>query len=376
MTHAFDWIDEPLSAAREAHLERSLRTRATPDLLDFCSNDYLGLARDPRVIAAACAATTTHGYGATASPAVSGWHAPHAALARALAEFEGTEAALLFPSGYAALSGTIVALIGRGDAIYLDRLAHASIVAGARQSGASLRVFPHNDATRLDEMLARDRGRFRRVMIATEGVFSMDGDAAPLEKLCELAERHDSMVLVDEAHATGVLGPGGRGAAAEFGVSERLELRLGTLSKALGSQGGFAVGSRRVIQHLVNLAPSFLFSTALPPSAAAAALASVQILQEESHRTEAVRARADSLAEALRSRGWSIPPIVAAILPVMIGDPERALAISERVRAHGVLVPAIRPPTVPRNSSRLRVTVSYAHTDEQVAALVRALGSP
>jgi 8-amino-7-oxononanoate synthase len=375
MDRSFDWIDTELDSWREAHLERRLVTHSSTGLIDFASNDYLALARDPRVVDAACRAAREHGWGAVASPALTGWRRPHDELAQALAAFEQTEAALLFPSGYAALVGTITALMGRGDAVYLDRLAHACLFAGARQSGASIRVFPHNDTDRLDRALARDRQRFRRTLIATEGIFSMDGDAAPLADLVEIADRHHAMLLVDEAHATGILGPDGRGAASEFGVAARMELHAGTLSKALGSLGGFAAGSRRVIQLLVNRAPSFLFSTSLPPAAAAAAHEALRILQAEPFRRAALRARATALAHTLRGQGWKLPATIGPIIPLIVGDPARTLALSARLRKLGILVPAIRPPTVPRNSSRLRISMSYAHGEEQIEALTRALGS-
>jgi 8-amino-7-oxononanoate synthase len=374
--HQFDWINAELEAWHEANLERRLVTRAPSTAVDFASNDYLGLARDPRVIEAACRAARDHGFGAASSPALTGWSQSHAELAEALAAFERTEAALLFPSGFAANVGTIVALAGRGDAVYLDRLAHACLVAGARQSGASIRVFPHNDASRLDQTLARERRRFRRVFIATEGLFSMDGDVAPLVELADVADRYEATLLVDEAHATGVLGPDGRGAASAAGIAERLELRIGTLSKALGSIGGFVAGSKRVVQFLTNRAPMFLFSTSLPPAAAAAAHAALAIVQREPERRERLRARSADLVASLRSRGWQIPGAAGPIVPLSVGDPATALELSRRLLDVGLIVPAIRPPTVPRNSCRLRVSVSYAHSDEQLGALARALGAP
>ena len=291
------WLDDASSAWSARGLGRRLDAfgAATPgriesggrSLLHFGSNDYLGLASDPRVVAAACEAASRSGWGAGASPLVAGWRDAHRDLAGAIAEFEGTEAATLFPSGYAANLGTIAALVGPGDAVYLDRLDHACLVDGARLGGASLRVYPHNDADRLGSILRRDSGRFRRSLIATDGVFSMDGDLAPVALLADLADHFGAMLLVDEAHGTGVVGPTGRGAAEAAGAADRVHIRVGTLSKALGSLGGFVAGSRRLIDWLVNHAKPLIYSTALPPAAVAAAAAALRIARL---RAVAVRA--------------------------------------------------------------------------------------
>ncbi|MBV8384891.1 MAG: aminotransferase class I/II-fold pyridoxal phosphate-dependent enzyme, partial [Planctomycetaceae bacterium] len=262
MADPLAWIDDEAARWERRGLTRRLVAHgaATPGrlacdgrmLVNFGANDYLGLASDPRVIAAGRAAAEAFGWGAGASPLVTGWGAAHQELAEALARFERAEAAVLFPSGFAANLGTIAALVGVGDAVYVDRLDHACLIDGARLSGASLRVFPHADADRLAEILARERARFRRALVATDGVFSMDGDLAPLDRLADLADRFDAMLLVDEAHGTGVFGPDGRGAASELGVADRIPVRVGTLSKALGSIGGFVAGSRRLIDWLIN----------------------------------------------------------------------------------------------------------------------------
>src|SRR6185312_3537078 len=272
------WIDDEAEAWSRRGLDRRLVglggsnpgrvERDGRSLLNFASNDYLGLASDPRVIEAACSAAEVFGWGAGASPLVSGWREPHEALASALADFERVEAVALFPSGFAANLGSIVALVGTGDAVYLDRWNHACLIDGARLSRAKLRVYPHTDSNRLEAILKRDRGKFRRSLIATDGVFSMDGDVAPLADLVDLAERFDAMLLVDEAHGTGVFGTGGRGAAELRGVVGRVDVKVGTLSKALGSIGGFVAGSSRLIGWLINQARPMIYSTALPPSAA------------------------------------------------------------------------------------------------------------
>ena len=373
MTDPLAWIDAEADARSQAGLGRRLVVSGAGvdgrPLVNFASNDYLGLAADPRVIAAAVAAAEAYGWGAGASPLVSGWHAPHQELAEALARFERAEAATLFPTGYAANLGAISALVGPGDAVYADRLDHASIFAGIRLAGARPRVYPHGDAHRLGSILLRDQGRFRRSLIATDGVFGMDGDLAPLADLADLAGRFATMLLVDEAHATGLVGPEGRGASAALGVADLVDVKVGTLSKALGSIGGFAAGSRRVIDHLINHAGPLIYSTALPPAAAAAALRALRIVVDEPGRRVDLRQRSDQLRAGLSGLGEGSGPIV----PFVLGDPGRAVAASAWCRERGLLVPAIRPPTVPRGTSRLRISLSAAHRAEDVAALVDAL---
>ncbi len=341
--------------------------------MNFSANDYLGLASDPRVIEAARTAAERYGWGAGASALVTGWREPHEALAEELARFEGTEAVALFGSGYSANLGTIAALVERGDGVYLDRLSHACLVDGARLSGAQVRVFPHNDADRLRSILERERSRFRRVLIVTEGVFSMDGDLAPVGDLADVAERFDAMLMVDEAHGTGVFGPSGRGAAEALGATERVPVKVGTLSKAMGSMGGFVAGSRRLVDYLQNAARTLIFSTALPPSAAAAASEALRILQEEPWRRQRVLGLGERVREGLRGSGLTVLSSSGPIVPVLVGEPEAAVTWSRRLREAGFLVPAIRPPTVPRGTSRLRLSLSANHSDEQIDAVVRAL---
>ena len=354
--------------ARPGHLVRDGRA-----LLNFASNDYLGLAADPRVIEAACSAARAFGWGAGASPLVSGWREPHERLAAALADFEGAEAVALFSSGFAANLGAIVTLVGPGDAIYLDRLDHACLVDGARLSRAKLRVYPHNDADRLEAILARDRGKFRRSLIATDGVFSMDGDLAPLGDLADLAGRFGAMLLVDEAHGTGVFGESGRGAAEALGVSGRVDVKVGTLSKALGSVGGFVAGSRRLVDWLINRARPLVYSTATPPPAAAAATRALEILRAEPWRRERLRSLADSLRSSLPGLGLPEVGPGGPIVPVVLGDPAETVARSARLVDRGCLVPAIRPPTVPEGTARLRISLTAAHSMEDLDRLRDAL---
>jgi len=384
-TDPLAWIDDEAGAWSRRGLGRRLVAlgEATPgrvmrdgrELLNFASNDYLGLASDPRVIEAARVAADRFGWGAGASPLVSGWREPHEALAGALARFEGVEAVALFASGFAANLGAIVALVGAGDAVYLDRLDHACLIDGARLSGARLRIYPHNHFGRLESVLTRDRGRFRRSLIATDGVFSMDGDLAPLEELAGLAGRFGAMLLVDEAHGTGVFGPDGRGAAAAFGVESRVDIRVGTLSKSLGSVGGFVAGSRRLVDWLVNHARTMIYSTGLPPAAAAAAARALEIAEAEPWRRVRLMERAAAFREALPGLGLPAVGPGGPIVPIVLGEPGRAVEVAGRLLDRGCLVAAIRPPTVPAGTARLRVSLTAAHDSSDVDRLLAALGS-
>lgn len=367
-----DWLDQEAEDRRGQGLDRRIVVR-DPHLINFASNDYLGLAADPRVIEAARKAAERFGFGSGASPLVSGWTEAHESLVKDLAEFEQVEAVALFPTGFAANLGVIASLVEKGDAVYLDRLNHACLIDGARMSGATLRVYPHNDSERLDAILARDRGRFRRFLVATDSVFSMDGDTAPLEQISEICERHGAIMLVDEAHGTGVFGPDGRGACAEAGVADRIHVRVGTLSKALGSLGGFVAGSRRLVDHLINRSRTHIYSTALPPACAAAASESLRISRVEPWRRERIHRAGDALRADLRSDGWEVPHSRGPIVPVIAGEAGRAVGLASALRNEGFLVPSIRPPTVPTGTSRLRISLSAALSDDQITRLVAAM---
>ena len=373
MIDALSWMDDEQKERASRSLDRRVMIRDF-GLVNFASNDYLGLANDPRVIDAAKSAADQYGFGSGASPLVSGWTRSHQDLADALVSYEQVEAVALFPSGFAANLGTIAALVGKGDAVYLDRLNHACLIDGAKLSGASLRVFPHNDADRLEAILARDQGRFRRSLVAVDGVFSMDGDLAPLDRISEICERFDAMLMVDEAHGTGVFGPNGRGACEHFHVTDRVHVRVGTLSKALGSLGGFVAGSRRLVDHLINRSRTMIYSTALPSACCAAANEAVKIAIAEPGRRERVHRVAIALRTSLQQNGWKVIPSTGPIVPVWVGDPAAAVAISQNLRDQGLHVPAIRPPTVPEGTSRLRISLTASHSDEELARLVRALG--
>lgn len=376
------WIDEELAALGRQHLLRRRPAHAGPqsarltvggrELINFGSNDYLALAADPRLRAAASEAIARDGWGSGASPLVAGRAEVHRQLEERLAAFEGTEAALSFTSGYAANLGAIAALAGAGDVVFSDRKNHASIWDGCRLSRADVRVYPHNDCRRLAELLA-EAGRYRRRLIVTDGLFSMDGDLAPLADLAELAERHEAMLMVDEAHATGVFGARGRGAAEHFGVEDRVHVRVGTLSKALGCSGGFVAGDRALIDWLVNRARPYVFSTAAPAATAAAALAALDVVRDEPQRRTALLDRARSLRGELRARGWNTGASESQIVPLLVGDPQRALALSAKLFERGLFAPAIRPPTVPEGEALLRVSLTAGHTEEMIASLLESL---
>jgi 8-amino-7-oxononanoate synthase len=341
------------------------------ELLNFSSNDYLGLANDPVLKHAATAAIEKYGVGAGASRLVCGNLAPYRELEEKLARFKGTEAAIVFGSGYAANVGTITALVGAGDVVILDKLDHASIIDGARQSGATIRVYPHKNLKKLEDILRRVTGR---VLIITETVFSMDGDLAPLKEIVLLKEKYGAWLMVDEAHATGLYGPNRRGLAEPLGVADRIEITLGTLSKALGCAGGYVAGSRVLIDYLRNTARSLIYSTALPPAVVAAAGAAIDfVMSAEGHR------RRDQLWRNVSElkNGLSALGIVnesrSPILPVIVGD--AAWDWSRQLLTAGIFVPAIRYPTVPRGKERLRVTVSAAHTPADLAQCLAGFGA-
>lgn len=374
------WAKERLAALEARGLRRFLEPVASPQgprvvvggrrLVNFSSNDYLGLANDPDVVAAGREALLRHGLGAGASRLVVGDTEAHRSLERALAQFEGAEAALLFNSGYAANLGVLSALFGAGDVLFSDALNHASLIDGCRLSRAQVVVYPHNDVEALELLLLAHPGRRRAIV--TDTVFSMDGDRAPLAALDALGRKHGCALIVDEAHATGVLGSTGRGLCEQAGVTP--DVSVGTLSKALGGFGAYACGSRATCELLLNQARSLVFSTALPPAVCAAAEEALRKLQQPARRA-ALWARVTQLAEGLRALGVPARPD-SAVFSVLLGTPEAALAAAAALREAGVLVKAIRPPTVPEGTSRLRIAVSAAHTAADVEALLRALASP
>lgn len=383
-----------LSALREAGLLRELRrvesaagTRVSLGgraLLNFSSNDYLGLANHPALKEAAVLAIEKFGAGSGASRLVCGSLAVHHELEEALAAFKGTEAALTFSTGFSAAQGAIIALLSKGDILIVDKLVHACIVDAAKLCGAKLRVFRHNDLNDLEAKLkwagkqgAGSGQRAARILVATESVFSMDGDLAPLRDIVELKESYGAWLMVDEAHGTGLFGACRSGLVEEFELTGRVELQMATLGKAVGAAGGAICGSRQLIDLLVNRARSFVFSTAPVPAAAAAARAGLAIIQSQEGETRRQRLwlLVEELKRVLIRAGYPPSAVRAPIVPVVVGAEARAVALSAALRDAGVFVPAIRFPTVARGAARLRFTVSAEHTAEDLAELSGALGS-
>jgi len=368
-----------LAALAAAGLLRSLRPLDSPagprvrregrELWNFASNDYLGLAAHPALAHAFIEGIQRFGAGAAASRLVSGTLPPHHALEEELAAAKGSGAALLFSSGFATATGSLPALAGKHDVLVLDKLCHACLIDGARLSGATIRVFPHNDVAKLDRLLAGIRARQpqARVIVVTESVFSMDGDLCPLAGIVEAKDRHGALLFLDEAHAFGVLGPAGMGLAAELGLQPRVDFQMGTFSKAAGLSGGYLACAADWRDLLVNRARSFIYSTAPPPALAHAARASLALIRS---------AEGDALRRELRARiDALVPGHPSPVIPRILGESEAALAAAERLDRLGFLVPAIRYPTVPRGTARLRISLSAAHPAAAVDELRAALDS-
>jgi len=359
----------PVDGAQDAHVVVDGRT-----VLCLSSNNYLGLANHPDVIEAAVTAARAYGVGAGASRLISGSMRGHHALEEQLAAFKRTEASLLFTSGYHANLGVIASLVGPGDAVFSDALNHASLIDGCRLSRAHVAVYPHNDIAGLAERLAAVPARRR--LIVTDSVFSMDGDAAPLATLCELAERYAAMLMVDEAHATGVVGTRGAGLVEALGLGDRVTVQMGTLGKALGGFGAYVAGSRGLIDFLVNRARTQIFTTALPPPVVAAAAAALDLVAREPERRGAVRRNARRLRAGLHERGYEVlGEADSHIVPVLIGGAEETMALSDALLAHGVFAYGIRPPTVPDGTARIRATVMATHTDADIDAALAAFAA-
>jgi 8-amino-7-oxononanoate synthase len=347
-------------------------------VLLLCSNNYLGLADHPRVREAAADAAMRWGVGAGASRLVSGTMTIHGRLEERLAAFKGSESCLLFGSGYLANLGVIGALAGPGDIVFSDELNHASIVDGCRLSRAEVVVYRHRDVEHLEWSIRRQSGgrdgQGRR-LIATDSVFSMDGDVAPLEALAELAQAYDARMLVDEAHAIGNLGPDGRGAVAEAGLEGEIDVTVGTLGKALGSYGAYVCASAEMIRYLLNTARSLIFSTAPPPPAVAGALAALELLRERPHRVQRLRSNARVLRRALAAQGFPVSDSEMHIVPLIVGEERATMRFCQEAIERGVFAQAIRPPTVPEGTSRLRLTVMASHTAAELGTAAAALGA-
>jgi len=339
----------------------------------LCSNDYLALAGDARVKRAAAAAVERWGVGAGGSRLVCGTTKLHAELESRLAELKGAESAVVTASGWTANHAAVHALAGEGDLVLCDKLSHASILDAARSCGAHVRTFAHRDVGRLAKLLERLRPRHRRCLIATDSLFSMDGDLAPLAELADLRDRFEAVLMIDDAHATGVLGAQGRGAAEALGVEGRIDVTVGTLSKALAALGGFVAGPRALTETIVNTARAYIYTTALPAAVCAAAVEAMNIVRDEPQRRQRLDELAGRLRSDLRAAGLDAGPSVSQIIPVHLGSPARALAVSRALLEAGFLVPAIRPPSVPPGTSRLRVSVCCDHAPADLERFAESL---
>jgi 8-amino-7-oxononanoate synthase len=389
-----DELNRRLAALREQGLYRELRRVDSPSgprleiggktFLNFSSNDYLGLANHPALKEAAIKAVEKFGAGSGASRLICGSLSPFHELEEALAAFKKTEAAIAFSTGYATALGTITALVGKDDILILDKLVHASIVDAARLSGAKLRVFGHNDLKDLEDKLKWASANIQppnQTLVVTESIFSMDGDAAPLREIVALKEKYGAWLMVDEAHATGVIGQNGRGLADALGVSSRIEIQMGTLGKALGASGGFICGSRALADYLINRARSFIFSTAPVPAAAAAATAGIKIAQSAEGNKRRAHLR-DRITEIQSAIGIARPAfgrqsaIPTPILPLVLGEESKAVQAAAELRERGIFVPAIRYPTVARGAARLRITLTAAHTARDIEQFILSFNPP
>ena len=379
-------IHERLDEIRDRGLYRRLRCVSGPQgprvLLDgrpvllLCSNNYLGLADHPRVREAAAEAAMRYGAGSGASRLISGNMTIHRRLEDGLTDFKGAEACLLFGSGYLANSGVVSALAQEGDVVFSDALNHASIIDGCRLSRAETFVYDHCDVAHLEWGLRQAEGR--GALIVTDGVFSMDGDVAPLRDIVDLAQRYDARLMVDEAHGTGCIGPGGRGLVAELGLADEVDVIVGTLGKALGSYGAYVLCDETMAKFLINTARTLIFSTALPPPSVAAAIAALDLLREQPRRVEKLQCNSRVLREALAESGMTVPEGDSPIVPLIVGEAEAAVAAADRALERGIFAPAIRPPTVPAGTSRLRLAVMASHTKTELreAAAVLAANVP
>lgn len=378
---SYDWLDTECEALEQAGLRRHLRTvMSAPtgrihldgrDVVLLGSNNYLGLSTHREVIAAAVKATQVFGTGASGSRLISGNSELYTTLETNLAKTKDTEAALVFSSGYAANTSIIPVLAGEGDLILSDTLNHASIIDGCRLSRATTQVYRHCDVEHLTTLLS-ESAAFRRRLIVTDGVFSMDGDIAPLLDIYEVATRYDAMLLVDDAHGFGVLGRDGRGTVSHFGLDGAGIIQMGTLSKAIGALGGYIAGRHALVELLINKARGFIFTTGLPPATLAAANAALDVMCSSPDLRQRLFSHAKCLKMALTHLGYTLLPSETQILPVVLGSPQRATRIADALLAEGVFAPAIRPPAVPPDTSRLRLTVMATHTDAEIQQAIAA----
>lgn len=374
--------DEELAALERQGLKRSLRTVSGAqgrkiildgkEVLNFCSNNYLGLADDPRLREAAIECIKEEGVGSGASRLICGNMTAHRELEEEIARFKGARSCLTFSTGYMANVGIISSVFSRDDMIFCDRLNHASIIDGIILSQAKFKRYPHNDMQALEEMLCSATG-FRRRGIITDSVFSMDGDIAPLDKIVELARKYDCLVMIDEAHALGVMGQNGKGLAEHFGVEDKIDIQMGTLSKAAGSFGAYCCGSKELIELLVNKARSFIYTTALPPAVAASARKAVEIIRDEPALRQKLWSNTEYFQKAIVALGFDTLSSSTPIIPIVVGDSALAVEFSKRLLEQGIFVGAIRPPTVPAGTARLRLTVMATHTREDLDCVLQKM---
>lgn len=376
-----DDLHEALGEMDSRGLRRRLRTvdllggmRASVENKNcvlFCTNNYLGLADHPHVLEQSQKALFRYGAGAQASRLVSGSFPIHQLLEEKTAVFKGAEACLAFPTGYMANLAAVSALVDEKDVILCDRLNHASLIDACRMSKAKFLVYDHLSLEDLQKRLEKT-AKYRRRLVVTDGLFSMDGDLVPLLKLMELTHDYEALVMVDDAHGTGVLGPGGQGIIHHFPLKDFPAVVVGTYSKALGSMGGFVCGSREFIEYLLNKARTFIYTTGLPPAVCGASLGALEVLEKEPNRVDKLRSNSKKIRDGLKVLGYDIPTGNSPILPVVVGENEKALRMSSKLWEEGILIVAIRPPTVPQGTARLRLSVSAAHTDEDIAKLLDA----
>ena len=382
MKNPLEWIESDLERIKEKDLFRiltELETGQSPDItisgknyILLGSNGYLGLSVDPAVKKAALEALEKYGAGSGGSRLVSGSTDLHRELEDCIARFKKTEAAILFSSGYLANVGTISSLVGEGDVVYSDELNHASIIDGCRLSKAEIKIYPHLDTEGLESLLREDSARKCRKLVVTDTVFSMDGDVAPLKEITELSEKYGAALMVDEAHATGVLGKRGSGATEYIGVEERVPIVMGTLSKAVGSLGGYVAGSQKLIDFIRNRVRSYIFDTSLPAPSLAASITAIHIIENEPERRERLWSLIHRFKAGIESIGLTVMPSDSAIVPVLVGEAAPALRFASMLRERGVYTPAVRPPSVPPGMCRIRVTLMATHTEEQIDAALHA----
>ena len=377
----YQWLDRAMQTIHKAAWYRSVKPLESPpgptiqidgrSLINFASNDYLGLANDPRLKQAAITAIQAWGTGSTGSRLLSGHRSLHSQLETAIADWKQTEAALVFSSGYLANLGTITALVGQRDLILGDQYNHSSLKNGAKLSGAAYREYPHNNLEQLAQYLHQERSHYRRCLILSDSVFSMDGDLCPLPEIIALAQSHDCMVLIDEAHATGVMGKTGSGCREYFHCQTAQIVQMGTLSKALGSLGGYVAGTAQLIDFVRNRAASWIYTTALSPADTAAAIAAIQVIQQEPERLQNLWSNVQYFQTHLASIAHKLLPSHSPILCVELDSPEQALTLAQQLQNQGIFAPAIRPPTVP--TSRIRFTLMANHTQSQLQQAIKVL---